>query len=618
MATRLYLPNSAQTTPISPTPSASWEITTGFVLTNAHTVPGGDAMGTDSFADNNAANRDNLLHQFISQALQPGQTVTGGQNLQLQALCSQVALTNNMFLSFGIRIIAADGSTVQKTVLDVFRDTVNEAATTLTNRSVTTTSAATNYTTVLGDRLVIEVGMSGDPDTGSDHDSAIRFGDAAASDLPTDDASTDDFNPWVELTDTLAFASTPLAIFSMDKDAVAGRLRNLSTRLDASTHVAVEAQPQGTSLVVRLVEPEVEDQPPGEQLTPPPPKGAPRREWVTAQADQTRSPIVLTRGWVSQAQGSIPSIPRFNRDRLLLAQLVLAGHSEADVWQNLLGTLFVEVEAVPAGVQLLVQPSRRTSRPQPEQQPVSPALEAIPYGAQALVQPSRVRRPQQPDLLPVAQWVLTEPGYNLTPGVQVTTHLPPRGRPPLRQNLLDTVGVTLSLPEAPPTGVQSTDLPPKPYRRASILRHWEQSGWLVNASATETIPPGKASTALPVLRVKRQQPQLTGTLQGTLFFIDLTALPIGQQAFPDRLRARRTVHLATYGWIARFQQGAPDVEIAAVLYGTKTVAVSLTGTKVPTEDLTGVTDTAADLEGVTDVTEDLTGTTDIVIDLERS
>jgi len=209
MATRLYLQAQAGATPISPTPDAAWEDTTILVRTVMATTPGAAPMTTVSFTDNNAALRDILFRQCVSAtALSSGQTVTGGQSLKAQARVSQVALTNNLFLTLGIRIIASDGSTVQKTVLGVTQDD-SEAGTTLVNRQFTASSAATNYTTVAGDYVVIEVGTGGNPDTGSDHDSSLRLGDAATSDLPEDNTDTTDLRPWVELTDTLTFLDLP-------------------------------------------------------------------------------------------------------------------------------------------------------------------------------------------------------------------------------------------------------------------------------------------------------------------------------------------------------------------------------------------------------------------------
>lgn len=202
MATRWYLPSDTLATPISPTPDAAWEDTSLLIRTTAPTVRRNTVMTARIFTDADATNKDILLKQFVGEEFATGQTVTGSQAIKAQILARQEVLTNNMFFTVGIRIIASDGTTVRKTVLAVTRDNV-EAATSGTNRQFTATSAAGNYTTVAGDYPVFELGMGGDPDAGSDHDSRLRFGDDSGTDLPEDDTTTLENNPWVELADTL-------------------------------------------------------------------------------------------------------------------------------------------------------------------------------------------------------------------------------------------------------------------------------------------------------------------------------------------------------------------------------------------------------------------------------
>lgn len=209
MATRFYLPAAAATTPMSPTPDAAWEDQSILARAMTSTTPIGDTMATVTFPDDaNAANKDILYRQYVSAALAASQTVTGGQAIKAQCRVMEVDVGNNLFFTIGIRVIASDGSTVQKTVLTVTRDNGEASASALTNRQYTATSAVTDYTTVAGDRLVIEIGMGGDPGVGSAHDSSMRLGDSAASDLPEDGTDTTDKRPWIELTDTLTFAST--------------------------------------------------------------------------------------------------------------------------------------------------------------------------------------------------------------------------------------------------------------------------------------------------------------------------------------------------------------------------------------------------------------------------
>jgi hypothetical protein len=173
------------------------------------TTPIGDAMATVAFSEGgNAANQDILFYQYFSLVLTAGQTITGAQSLKFQAMAIETSIDNNMFHSMGIRVVAANGTTIQKTVLAVSRGSTEYNAATLINRSNVQTSAATNYTTVAGDRLVFEVGAGGLPkNNGFSHSCSLRLGDSAASDLPEDTTTTTDLRPWVQLTDTLTFVA---------------------------------------------------------------------------------------------------------------------------------------------------------------------------------------------------------------------------------------------------------------------------------------------------------------------------------------------------------------------------------------------------------------------------
>jgi hypothetical protein len=200
MSTRWYLQSSPDTTPITPTPDSAWEDTSILARANTTTTPSNDAFSSQSYSDLAGTDYDQLFHQWISEELTPGQTITGLQSVKAQVRCSETSALNNQFLALGIRIL--NGTTVQKTVLPVTRDDV-EAATSLTNRQFTATSNSGDYTTVSGDRVVIEMGMGGNS---VNHSTSMRFGDpSSGSDLAEDDTSTSDDRPWVQLNDTLTF-----------------------------------------------------------------------------------------------------------------------------------------------------------------------------------------------------------------------------------------------------------------------------------------------------------------------------------------------------------------------------------------------------------------------------
>lgn len=205
MATRLYLPSDTIVPPFTPIVAPGWDDVSIRVDTTTSTTKRSSAMTTVAFTDANAQNKDVLFMTFTSPELTAGQAITESQAIKAQIRGLQVALTNNMFTAWHFSIQNSSGPTLTKALLAITRDDV-ELATSLINRQFSATSLTGAYTTVAGDYIVVVIGTAGDPDVGSDHDSSLRVGDAAASDLPEDDTDTTDLNPWIELADTLTFA----------------------------------------------------------------------------------------------------------------------------------------------------------------------------------------------------------------------------------------------------------------------------------------------------------------------------------------------------------------------------------------------------------------------------
>ena len=207
MATRLYHESTTYSA-FTPAVDAGWSLTAGgFVRGRMTTASAGTASTNIDFNDADATNLSIVVYQGVSLALTAGQTITGGQAMKGQARWRQFALTNNLFPAYVLRVIASDGTTVRKTMLALTLDNNEMHSTALRNRAFTATSAATNYTTVAGDRLVIELGGSGDPDAAGTHQIRLTVGDAQASDLPEDDSDQTDLRPWFELADTLTFVA---------------------------------------------------------------------------------------------------------------------------------------------------------------------------------------------------------------------------------------------------------------------------------------------------------------------------------------------------------------------------------------------------------------------------
>lgn len=200
MATRLYLPSTG-TAPLSALAfNVGWEDQSIGARLPTSTVKAGSAMATVSFLDNNAADKDILFRQYQSDRI-AAQTIAA-QTVKFQIRGALTSAGDGMFTAIHIRVVAGDGSSDTGTILAITRDGTL-LTTTLTNRqfSATTSQVVANN----GDRIVIEIGTGGDPSGSNDHDSDLRVGDAAASDLAEDDTTTDDNNPWVEFANTIDF-----------------------------------------------------------------------------------------------------------------------------------------------------------------------------------------------------------------------------------------------------------------------------------------------------------------------------------------------------------------------------------------------------------------------------
>lgn len=204
MPTRFYLPSSGAAA-ISPTFGTGWEAQASAGVSRLAAVvdtPSGTAMATVTNADANNNDQDILFRQWVYGPLL-AQTIAA-QTVKIQMRANETDFGNNLVLAWLIRVVAPNGTTFRGTVVgsagNPRRDTQEVAAPTLTNRGDSVTSSAVNVTA--GDYLVIEVGLAGDP-ISAGHDGSIRIGDNGGSDLPENDTSTSDFNPWIEFADNI-------------------------------------------------------------------------------------------------------------------------------------------------------------------------------------------------------------------------------------------------------------------------------------------------------------------------------------------------------------------------------------------------------------------------------
>jgi hypothetical protein len=204
MATRFYLPSSGDAA-VSPAFDAGWEDTHEGQRYKLVTTKISSAMATHVFTDSDYSDRDCLFHQYVSDPI-AAQTISA-QTVKIQFRCYEDSALHDLYLSIGIRVVSNDGATVRGTILAVTRDATEAVVSTLTNRKITPTS--TEVVAQSGDRIVIEIGMGGDPQQfgAMNHGSGISFGDDSATDLGENDTDTSAYNPWVEFANTISFSN---------------------------------------------------------------------------------------------------------------------------------------------------------------------------------------------------------------------------------------------------------------------------------------------------------------------------------------------------------------------------------------------------------------------------
>jgi len=202
IGTRLYFPSTGTAAASKPF-NAGWEDTTSAspARRSLKTAVSSSAMTTISFSDLDTTDRDILMYSGLSAPLSGDQTISV-QSIRLAIRASETFALNNEFVTWVVEVVSNDGQTVRGTIVAIGRDDV-EIATSLTDRYLTATSGSVSA--LNGDRISVELGVGGAPI--AQHDSSIRVGDAAGSDLPYDDTTTTDLNPFIQFSQALVFGS---------------------------------------------------------------------------------------------------------------------------------------------------------------------------------------------------------------------------------------------------------------------------------------------------------------------------------------------------------------------------------------------------------------------------
>lgn len=217
MVTRFYLPSSTAVMP-AVTPAAHWNTTTAYTQHYCDTAKQGTAIaaGTAQTKDTTTGHT-RLDRQYVSAGI-VGATITGTFSAVIAA--AESSNSANAWLDFVIRVVSSDGATVRGTLYAGSANTAVSATSTAENYEIPLTTAATrtksaislsSVTAVTGDRIVIECGYKASA-TSSTYTVTSTYGDAvAAADYALTVGLTTTLDPWVELSQTLSFA-TPAPI----------------------------------------------------------------------------------------------------------------------------------------------------------------------------------------------------------------------------------------------------------------------------------------------------------------------------------------------------------------------------------------------------------------------
>lgn len=214
MATRLRLPASG-----SPAVSPSFQSYSHSAATTRRTLPTadsstlGDVAQTPDAADHLVAG-DTFHSQFVSDQLAAGIAFVTSDTVKYAIQCLEANGGNNLFVQLHVRVVDAAGTTEQAVLLTKSLDGT-ELPTSLNCRTASH-SLTGNYTTVAGDRIVVEFSVSGTPTAAGGtqgHNATLRWGSAGAGgDLAENESQTGTtLNPWIEFSRTLDFL-TPIEV----------------------------------------------------------------------------------------------------------------------------------------------------------------------------------------------------------------------------------------------------------------------------------------------------------------------------------------------------------------------------------------------------------------------
>lgn len=157
-----------------------------------------------------AANDSALARQYISEPMQAGVAFITSDTVKCYARASESGANDNINLQpICVKVYSQDGTTLRATMLalgHIGPNTTEWIVTTSTNKTWADGDVlTTGYTTVAGDRLVIEIGGQVSAAGGTTATGTIVFGANSATNLGENETDTAANNPWFEISRNISF-----------------------------------------------------------------------------------------------------------------------------------------------------------------------------------------------------------------------------------------------------------------------------------------------------------------------------------------------------------------------------------------------------------------------------
>lgn len=213
MATRFRLP-SAGSPAVTPSVQGSYTHTgSQAVRPMPDTVTGDSSALSTVLVSPDAADHlvagDTLHAVFVSAPMEAGIAFVTTDTVKWAVMAQATTNANNLSVQIAVFVVSQDGATLRATLLTEVKDP-EAFGQNLRGKSAQHTLTG-GYTTVAGDRLVVEFSVHGTPTAAAGvngHNASLRWGSDGTGDLvETNDSTTTTTNPWFESSRTITFSS---------------------------------------------------------------------------------------------------------------------------------------------------------------------------------------------------------------------------------------------------------------------------------------------------------------------------------------------------------------------------------------------------------------------------